>query len=136
MPYALPGGWFWPHTFGKGTRQYGAAPLITPVAAESNGRCMPRGAERYAPNSPYTRSFHIVYAVSPATCCASVPSMSVAAPGVGATAELPYGKPQAGVLFQTSCTVGLLFTLRPKVARLERMLPWVAKRKSALSTPI
>src|SRR5207244_7035802 len=97
---------------------------------------MPRGAERYAPNSPYTRSFHIVYAVSPATCCPSVPSMSVAAPGVGATAELPYGKPQAGVLFQTSCTVGLLFSLSPRVARLESPAVWFAQRQSGLSTPI
>src|SRR5207245_4216853 len=52
-----------------------------------------------------------------------------------ATAELPYGKPQAGVLFQTSCTVGLLFRLRPSVVRLDRRFTWVAKRKSALSTP-
>src|SRR5712691_2408330 len=58
-----------------------------------------------------------------------------AAAGVGATAELPYGKPQAGVLFQTSCTVGLLLRLTPSVVRFARMWVCVAKRKSALSTP-
>ena len=39
----------------------------------------------------------------------------MAAAGVGATAELAYGKPQAGVLFQMSCTVGLLLRLTPSV---------------------
>jgi len=32
--------------FGDFSRQYGAAPLITPVAVESSGRWIPRGAER------------------------------------------------------------------------------------------
>ena len=64
-----------------------------------------------------------------------MPSTSVAAAGVGATAELAYGKPQAGVLLQMSCTVGLLLRLTPSVLRFARMLVCVANRKSALSTP-
>jgi hypothetical protein len=39
--------------------------------------------------------------------------MSVAAPGVLARFEATNGKPQAGVVFQGSWTVGLLLTLTP-----------------------
>ena len=40
----------------------------------------------------------------PATCCASPPSMIVAAAGVGASGDVVNGKPHAGVLFHRSDT--------------------------------
>ena len=51
--------------------------------------------------------------MTPATCCASPPSISVLAIGVSETLLDAYGYPNAGVLFQTSDTVGLLFSVMP-----------------------
>ena len=47
-----------------------------------------------------------VGAPAPRTCWASVPSMSVAAAGVGATLELWYGNRQAGVVFHRGPAAG------------------------------
>ena len=49
----------------------------------------------------------------PATCWARPPSISVAAAGVCASGDAVYGNPNAGVLFHTSCTVGLLCSVKP-----------------------
>ncbi len=55
-------------------------------------------------------------AVSPATRCASIPSMADEAAGVGPTDEEAKGNPHTGVTFHRSEIVGLLFMLRPTVA--------------------
>ena len=59
--------------------------------------------------------------------------MIVPAAGVGATLDDAWGKPNAGVLFQTSCRVGLLLTVKPYIRFLPANVGLFAHRISVLS---
>src|SRR5271169_2443532 len=60
-------------------------------------------------------------------------SMKVLAAGIGASAELIYGKLQAGIVFQTSWTVGLLLAVTPQSKVWPSRSIDFAKRMSVLS---
>ena len=111
-------------------------PLMMPLAVESNGCAVPSGDDRYAPTSAYTALFQYRNPLRPATSPPSVPSISVDEAEPGDTAELTYGKPQAGVLFHRSCTVGLLLILSPNVVGWDASVPCVANRRLVLSRSI
>ena len=49
----------------------------------------------------------------PATCCPQPASMWVSGGENAAKIVLIWGKPKAGIVFQTSCTVGVLLTSMP-----------------------
>src|SRR5665213_766099 len=75
----------------------------------------------------------------PATCCPRPPSIKVAAAGPIALGGVVNGKPNAGVLFQTSCTVGLLWRVTPyshSIAVLSALLTRPTARRSVLSMPL
>src|ERR1700741_128047 len=59
--------------------------------------------------------------------------MNVLAVGDGASFELMYGKLQAGIVFQTSWTVGLLLAVTPQSSVWPSRLIDFAKRMSVLS---
>src|SRR6516165_11648575 len=61
--------------------------------------------------------------------------MKVLAAGIGARAELINGNCQAGIVFQTSWTVGLLLVVRPQSRVWPSTLIDFAKRMSVLSQP-
>src|SRR5216683_1971753 len=61
--------------------------------------------------------------------------MKVLAVGIGARVERMNGKRQAGIVFQTSWTVGLLFAVTPHSRLWSPTLTESAKRISVLSQP-
>src|ERR1017187_9752096 len=89
--------------------------------------------ERYIVPARYRWLFHMQYPPIPATSWARGPLMTADAAGVGAELLLTQGKPQAGVLFQRSSTVGLLFSVIPYVKSLWKSFVELAYRTSVLS---
>src|ERR1700730_576770 len=106
----------WLPKFGSGaTRQYGAMPLIglCPVVSTPRTSCVWVHNGRYPPHSKYHVSSRKPYPLRPTTCCAYIWSINGRTAGVGASLELIYGKLHAGIVFQTSWTVGLLLAVTP-----------------------
>src|SRR6478672_8922999 len=91
-------------------------PWRTAPCVLSSGCAPPVLAAPYRLSSAYIESSNHRYAPTPAAFWPMPPpplSSLVDALGVGATLLPAYGKPQAAVEFQGSCTVGLLLSVTP-----------------------
>src|SRR4029077_18154852 len=101
--------------------------MLKPNVAPELGCAPPMCSERDIVPARHQWSFHIVYPPTPATSCAKPPLIIAPAEGAADTLLPTYGDPQAGVGFQRSSTLGLLFSVIPYVTALSNNSPpWLA----------